>query len=214
MGLEGLAAISAIGSSVANITRSVAPIVSGVGATVGAVQEGRATQQAQEYNARISEIEAGVAGESAARSDLNAQIARNAAGIEVSRTLEAGRKVQGAQAAVAAHTGLVATEGSPLLAQLETIRRANEDAVLSRWKGDVTATGFEAEASQKRLQADALRAEAQMRRIEGRRAILAGYTRASKELTGATERLANFKWPVAPGPEMPVRDLFGGANYT
>jgi len=174
MGLEGLSQVSSIGSSVANVTRTVAPLIQAGTGVAGNIVAARGAQETAEFNARTAELEAGLTLQSAARSDLNATIARNAAGIEVGRALQAGRKLQGTQAAMAAHAGLVVTEGSPLLAQLETLRRSEEDAVLARWKGDVTATGLEADAAQKRVQAEALKGRAQMLRIQGRRAILTG----------------------------------------
>lgn len=189
MSLEGLQALASIGSSAVNVTRSVAPLVTSAADVAGRVGTGVIDQRAQEYNAQIAELEAGIGLQSAARSDLNARIARNAAGIEVGRILEAGRKVQGEQAAITAKSGLVVTEGSPLLAQLETIKRAHEDAVLARWKGDVTATGFEAEAAQKRTQAQALQAEAWMRRTLGRRMILEGITRGMAAARDSLTRL-------------------------
>jgi len=203
MGLEGLTGFASVAQSGLGIAKAVLPIVSGVGETAQAVAYGRQEQEAQEYNAQIAELESGLALRSAARSDLNATIARNAAGIEVSRTLEAGRKVQGTQAAMAAHAGLVVTEGSPLLAQLETIRRSQEDAVIARWKGYVTATGFEAEAEQKRIQSQALQAEAQMRRRLGRQRLLTGITRATGAAARTAENLSNFRWPVTAPETVP-----------
>ena len=191
MGLEGLQAISAIssiGSSVASVTRSVAPLAQGAMGVAGNIVAGRGGQQTAEFNAQVAELEAGLALQSATRSDLNAQIARNAAGIEVSRTLEAGRRIQGTQAAQAAHAGLVVTEGSPILVQLETLRRSEEDAILARWKGDVAATGLEADAAQKRIQAEALRTRAQMQRVAGRRTFLGGLLGAGEAgIRGLTE---------------------------
>ena len=166
MSLEGLSAVASIGSSVANVTRTVAPLVQAGTGVAGNIVAARGAQETAEFNARTAELESELTLQSAARSDLNATIARNAAGIEVGRALQAGRKLQGTQAAMAAHAGLVVTEGSPLLAQLETLRKADEDAVLARCKGDVTATGLEADAAQKRVQAEALKGRAQMLRIQ------------------------------------------------
>ena len=200
MSLEGLSSVASIGSSVASVGRSVgsvvqpaAPFIAGGAGAAGNIIAAQGSRQEAEFNARIADLESGLASQSAARSDLNAQIARNAAAIEASRTREAGRKVQGAQAAAAAKSGLVVTAGSPLLVMLETLRRSEEDAVLARWKGDVTATGLYADAAQKRIQAQSLQVRAQMLRAAGRRALLTGgigSAGAAVQVLTAFERLA------------------------
>lgn len=124
----------------------------------GSVAGGVGAMQAASFNAKMAEQEA--------------EAARQQAALEAGRVRETGRKILGAQRAATAKAGLEVGEGSPLLIMLETVRQSEEDAMLTRYKGDVRATS--------------LRAEARAQRAEGRRALLGGILGAASEgLKGA-----------------------------
>jgi len=164
--------------------RTFAPIIAGTTQAAGSVMAGSAAAEAERYNAEINLVEAELAERAAAREDYAAEIARKTAGIEAARVREIGAKTVSSQVAAAARSGIVATTGSPLLAELDTIRRAESDAVMARWKGDVAAWGSEEQAMQERIRAKALRTSAAQRRSAARGTLLRGLLTGAGDLAG------------------------------
>ena len=118
----------------------------------GGIGGGIAGMQAGSYNAAVAEREA--------------ELARQTAAIEADRVRRAGRKLVGTQRVAAAASGVDVSGGSPLLVMLDTIRQTAEDASLATWKGEVKATGLEAEA--------------RAQRRAGRQALIGGLFKAGK----------------------------------
>jgi hypothetical protein len=197
MSLEGLGAVTSVLGAVGNIAKAVTPIVGATAAATESIAAGRAAQQEAEYAASTSELESEMALRSAAMTRQNAQIARTAAGIEAARLVSAGRALTGTQASVIAKAG-IEVGGSPLLAMMETVRKSHEDAVLARWKGDVTATGLEEQVMQTGVKAEMLKNQAKMLRARGRRTLLGGVlTAPGTALSGyANASLLSSKLPT------------------
>ena len=214
MSLEGLKAVS-----------SIAGTASSIAGMVGQGTKAAGEYQAASYNAALAEQEAELARTSAAidakrieeTATVEAARARQAAGIEVSRILRTGRRTQGTQAVMAAKSGMDVSQGSPLLAMLNTVRRTQEDAILTRYQADQDATMIEWQAAQDaalarwkgEVRAAGYKATAGEMRRQRAQGLLTGITRTAGAGFEALGKLGK-----SPGPSMKVVDLFGGASYT
>ena len=101
-----------------------------------AAAQGRAQQQAQEYNAVVKE--------------QNAQLSRQQAGAREEQQRRQTRQVLGQQSAALAQAGIGVGTGSALDIEEQSMVRAELDALTISYEGELQATGLLAGAEQDR----------------------------------------------------------------
>lgn len=131
-------------------------------AAAGAIQQGKATEQAMEYNAKVAEVQG--------------EQARLNAGYEEGRQRDRAERLRSSQLAAYAKSG-VAYEGSPLLVVEGSAVEAEMDALAIRHAGSIENARMKAQAA-----AD---------RMAGRQARVSSYYQAgSTLLSGASKAFA------------------------
>lgn len=110
---------------------AVAAVVSGVMSAKGAKKQGKAQQQAAEYNAAVAR--------------QNAQISRDNAAFAARQAGQAGRLAQSSARARIGASGVTA-EGSPLAALEMGARNATQDVLMIKHQGELDAISFENDA--------------------------------------------------------------------
>lgn len=144
---------------------------------VGAIQAGKAQQaeanaraQANQYNAKVKE--------------MNAQIARTQANAREEQQRRKGRQVLGAQRAGIAQAG-IGFGGSALDIMEQSADTAELDALNIRYEGELQSTGLLADA-------EAERYEAGVNRMAGRNAMKAAYIGAGSALIGGASNYYTY----------------------
>ena len=152
-------------------------------ATYSAYAQGQATEEAQKFSAKQAERQAAAAKEAAA--------------VEAENRAEQFRRIQGTQRARVGGMG-VTTEGSPLLAMMDTAEQAALDVARIRYGGE--------------LQAGELQTEATLRRFMGRQARRGGTLGAGATLlTGLGSAGMNLgRMRGGGGTKNPYADTYGG----
>lgn len=146
----------------AYVAAAAAIIGAGVSA-YGAIQQGKAANNAAKYNAQVLEN--------------NAQMARDRAALEEIRARQVGKlSLSKARAAIGA-SGVTA-EGSPLDALSFSAQNAEQDALLVRHAGEVEATNYTNDAA--------------LQRYQGKQAKKASYLSAGSELLSGVGRAAGY----------------------
>lgn len=108
-----------------------ATAASGALSAVGAKKQGKAAQQAAEYNASVAR--------------QNAKISRDNAAFAARKAEREGRMMQGAARARIGASGVLA-EGSPLAALEMGARNISQDVLMIKHQGELDAISFENEA--------------------------------------------------------------------
>ena len=117
-----------------------------VSAAVSAYAQYSASQaqaQAADYNRKVTRQQA--------------ETARQVAGAHAESASDRYRRILGAQRARAAASGVISSEGSPLLVLMESEEQAALDVARIRWGGAAQAQGLEAEARLQRFYAQTAR---------------------------------------------------------
>lgn len=116
----------------------VASVAGTAMSAIGAIQQGKAASNAAKYNAQLAE--------------RNAQIARDQASADEARQRRMAYIRQGALRAGYGASG-VSVEGSPLDILEMSAAQEELDALTIRYRGELGATGYEAQAALDRAQA-------------------------------------------------------------
>ena len=114
-------------------------VISGLAGAFGAISQGNAQAEANEYNARVSE--------------QNALYARQEAEAEALRTRRENQRRVGQAAAQYGKAGVVVNEGSPLEVLGDISAEGELDAMIQEYKGERQSRYYESEAEQNRLKA-------------------------------------------------------------
>lgn len=172
---------------------------------VGAIQQGqaaaaqgRAQQQAQEYNAVVKE--------------QNARLARQQAGAREEQQRRQTRQLLGQQSAALAQAGIGVGTGSALDIEEQSMVRAELDALTIAYEGDLQASGLLASAEQDRYMGEVAKARGENERtasyISAGASILSGaasygaYTGGFGSTLGAVGRDTGYRatsFPVRSG---------------
>jgi len=126
---------------------AAAAIATAVGAIVSAYamyQQGQAAAAAQDYQAKIARNQA--------------IAARQAAEVAAENARERHQRVLAAQRARLGAAGVMSTEGSPLIVQMESAEQAALEEARIRYAGQVQAGGYESQAILSGYQARSARA--------------------------------------------------------
>ena len=110
-----------------------------VAAVVAAAASAYATYQAGQQQAKGFRYQA-------QQQENQAQAARNAAAVQEARSRERNERIMALARARAGASGIVSTEGSPLLVMLENARQAELEAQLIRYGGEIQAGFLEGES--------------------------------------------------------------------
>lgn len=152
-------------------------LIGGAVQAIGAIQAGKAQQaeanaraQANQYNAKVKE--------------MNAQIARTQANAREEQQRRKGRQVLGAQRAGIAQAG-IGFGGSALDIMEQSADTAELDALNIRYEGELQSTGLLADA-------EAERYEAGVNRMAGRNAMKAAYIGAGSALIGGASNYYTY----------------------
>lgn len=144
---------------------------------VGAIQAGKAQKaeanaraQANQYNAKVKE--------------MNAQVARTQANAREEQQRRKGRQVLGAQRAGIAQAG-IGFSGSALDIMEQSADMAELDALNIRYEGELQSTGLLADAEAERYEAD-------VNRMAGRNAMKAAYIGAGSALIGGASNYYTY----------------------
>ena len=120
------------------IVGAIAALAGAAVSAYGAIQQGEAAAATGKYNARVAQQQADAARQAAA---ANAETKRR----ELDRVLGAQRARYGA-------SGVIGSEGSPLLVMMQSEEEAALDVARVRYGGTAQAYGLEAEARLSRFQ--------------------------------------------------------------
>lgn len=117
----------------------IAAAVAAAGSAYGVYASGQAQGAAADFNAQVAQQQA--------------QAARDAAAVEEEQTRERNRRIQATARARAAASGVVPSEGSPLLILMDNAAQAELEAQRARFGGELTAAGFRGQAAQQQFAA-------------------------------------------------------------
>ena len=144
-----------------------------VAAVVAAAASAYATYQSGQQQAKGFRYQA-------QQQENQAQAARNAAAVQEAQSRERNKRIMALARARAGASGVVSTEGSPLLVMLENARQAELEAQLIRYGGEIQA-GF-------------LEGESRLSTFRGRNARRAGNIGAGTTLlSGVANAYAGYK---------------------
>ena len=144
------------------IAGAVAAILSAAVTAYSSYQQGQAASQAARYNARVAEQQA--------------ESARQAAGADAETRRRQLDRVLGAQRARYGASGVIPSEGSPLLVMMESEEEAALDVARVRHGGAAAAYGLGLEASIQRRQGQQARRQGY---LSSTSAILTGVSNAA-----------------------------------
>jgi len=151
----------------ASMTSAVAPAATGIFGTgigglqalqlggmalsgFGQFQAAQAADANNSFNARLQEL-------NARQAEANAKLSRLSAQEAADRSRDATRRRIGSIRAVQAKSGVVTTEGSPLLVQQEQASEGDYEASKILYQGELDAQGFGNQVTSSRLKAQANR---------------------------------------------------------
>lgn len=120
-----------------------AAVISALATAYATYSASQAQAAAQDYQAKVARNQQ--------------QQARDAAAIAAQNAEARMKRVLAAQRAAIGASGVMSTEGSPLLVQLDSAEEAAFDLAKIRYSGEVRATGYRAEEILQRWQAGATR---------------------------------------------------------
>lgn len=153
-------------------------LIGGAVQAVGAIQAGQAQKaeanaraQANQYNAKVKEMQAGIE-----RSQANAR---------EEQQRRKGRQILGAQRAGIAQAGIGFT-GSAVDIMEQSADLAELDALNIRYEGELRSTGLLADAEAELYEAD-------VNRMAGRNAMKAAYINAGSALIGGASNYYGYK---------------------
>lgn len=155
--------------SVLSTLAAVASVASGVIGAVGAMQQANAQQAAAEYNAKVQDRNAVIAGQ-------NRQLAIQTADIAAQDKDRENRRVIHAMRAAYGTSGLELA-GSPLDVLEDTALEQSVDVQRTKYEGYVRAR-------EGAIQVLGLREDATLKRMEGKAAKSAGYIGAAASVVG------------------------------
>lgn len=121
----------------------------GIAAAVVAIASAAAAAYAQ---SQAGQTQAKVAQFGARQAENQALAARQAAAVKERQERERLNRVQATARARALASGVIATEGSPLLVMMENARQAELEAQLVRFGGEIQAQGLEQESKLRTFQ--------------------------------------------------------------
>lgn len=116
----------------------------------GQFQSAQAADANARFNARLNEF-------NAKQREIDAKMALRAAQADADATRRETRRRIGSIRTAQAKSGVVTSEGSPLLAQSEQFAEGEQDALRQLYRGNVSAQGFRQQAGASRLRAAANR---------------------------------------------------------
>lgn len=156
---------------------AVGSVVGGFVGAAGARQEGQAAYQAAQFNAMISEYNRQVA-------ERNKRQAIAQADVEGSDQIRVNRRQLSSIRAAYGASGLDLT-GSTLDVMEDTAMEQELDVKRIKYKGEITAIGYEDEGRQHQM-------KAQLSRMEGEAALRASKTKALSSIIGGVTGAASI----------------------
>jgi hypothetical protein len=111
----------------------ISAVISAAATAYGSYATAQAQEQASNYNRKVAMNQA--------------QAARDAAAVEAANRAEHYRRQMGAQRAALAASGLQASEGTPLLVQMDSAAQAQLDLARVRYGGEVGSRAYQSEAN-------------------------------------------------------------------
>lgn len=172
------------------IAGAVAFLLSSAVSAYSAIQQGETGRSQARAQARIGEQQA--------------EFARQAAAADAETRRRQFERVLGTQRARFGASGVLASEGSPLLVMMQSEEEAALDVARIQHGGIVAAQGLRFEADLLRRQGRQIQRQA---RLQATGALLQG-------VSGAASLTAR-RTPSRPSPNsIPTPDLFGGGRYT